>query len=348
MFANVLNSQINYTNVNKIGEYFSGCTYNYFSENDLGNAVIGQTGYMFESLEVGKLQDKMILPSFSQYGATEYTRLIGGRLINDNDIKLNRNVIMLHNVVGKFIFGDNSTLVGERIELNEVVYEVVGVLSDTPDILRIIKLFALDDGQYISSWTKIPLIMYGGSSPRIGDVLLFFDGAIRLNTLHSMQEAINNSSFENVILTTAEAQMINKSYTGTSGSGIVDISLNIVTVILCIISAIIIFISIKERAIEIAVRKSFGATTANIVAMFLSEVIVCIFTAICYAMPIATIIMTFISFSASKNLNTVVFPLNMDMYLFPLSLITLTICLISLIPLIAFSKSKIVSLLKVA
>ncbi|MDR2266908.1 MAG: ABC transporter permease [Christensenellaceae bacterium] len=347
VFANVTNSNINSSNVSKVGEYFSASSYNYFSKNDLGSAVLGQMSYLFESLEVGKLQEKMILPSFTQYGATEYTKLIGGRLVNGNDIALGRNFILVHNAIGKFVFGNGSPIVGEKIELSGIVYEVVGILNDTPDILRLIKMFNYDNVKYASSWTKIPLIIYGGKSSHVGDVLLFFDGSIKIDTLGSMQKTINNSNLENVFLTTAEYQIVNKSYSGTASSGIIDISLNIVTVILCIISTIIIFISIKERASEIAVRKSFGATTTNIVAMFLSEVVVGIFIAVCYGLPVATIIMTFISHNISKNLNTFVFPLNWDIFIFPIAVITLTICVLALIPLLVFSKSKIVNLLKV-
>lgn len=348
VFANVENSEIYYGNVDKIGAYFTGSKYNFFSENDLGDILIGQTGYSFKSLEVGKLQEKMILPSFDQYGATEYTRLIGGRLINDNDINLNHNAILVHEAIGEFIFGCESKIIGEKIDFNGDIYEVVGVLSNSPDILRMIKQFNQNDNFYISNWTKIPIVRYGGNSLKIKDVLFFFDGAISLSTLQTMQSIINNSAYENVFLTTAEEQIARKSYNGTNSSGIIDISLNIVTIILCIISTIIIFMSIKERVSEIAVRKSFGATTLDIITMFLDEILICLFLSICYSLSISTIIMVFISKSVSNNINTTIFPLNLDIYLFPMAIITLSICIISLIPLLVFGKSKIVNLLKVS
>ncbi|MDR0697526.1 MAG: ABC transporter permease [Christensenellaceae bacterium] len=346
-------SQINYKNVDTIGTYFSGCKYNFFNKYDIGVALIGQHYYTFAAVEVGKLQKKMLLPSVDQYGATEKTRLIGGRLIDENDVTLGKNSILIHKTIGKYVFGETSDLLGEKIKLydkdyNTAVYEVVGVLEDTPDIKRTVNILTRNSGLFLSNNYTLPIVLSGKYAEKVSDILLFFDGSINISTIEKMRTSLANSRFENTMITNVEEQILERNYSAPNSSEIADISLNIITVILCLTSVIIIFFSIKERASEIAVRKSFGATTYDILVMFLSEIIACIFIAICYALPISTMIMAVISKSVSARLYITIFPLNLDIFLFPIAVISLTVCVLSIIPITAFAKSKIVNCLKVS
>lgn len=163
-----------------------------------------------------------------------------------------------------------------------------------------------------------------------------------------MQKTIEESQFININITNAEEQILERNYTYINSSEITDISLKIVTIILCIISVIIIFFTIKGRAIEIAVRRSFGAATIDILALFLNEILVCVLIAICYSLPISVIIMVIISTIVSNQLFNIIFPLNFQMFIVPITIILITVCLLAIVPIVIYTKSKIVNCLKVS
>ncbi|MDR2266857.1 MAG: ABC transporter permease [Christensenellaceae bacterium] len=351
VMMNVWNAEIDYANVDDVGTIFSGCEYNFFSRYETGQIRIGQRYYSVGAIEVGKIQDKMTLPSIDQDGATEMTHLIEGRIIMESDIIQQKNAILIHKSVGKFIFGDDSKLLGEKMQLvatsdPDAVYEVVGVLADTPDIQRTMQIMT-QSYNFSDRYYKLPIVLSGAKCKRVSDVLLFFEHTISSNTLISMQNSLVYSPYENIFMTNREEEILRKSYSTPYNSSIYDIALNLVTVILSLTSVIIIFLSIKSRATEIAIRKSFGATTYDILAMLLKEIVACILISICYALPISTLIMAAVSAHVSNLLYVTVFPLSFDMFLYPIAVISLAVCILSIIPITIYSKSKIVNCLKV-
>ena len=340
---------LNSSNVSKIGKLWPCKTYNYFNESQFGKLYFGAGEYSVNALSVGFFDKNMILPSFDQYGATERVSLIDGYLpvFNENT---EDDYIFLHKSVKNIIFGENENAIGKQIRFyfdNEYhIFKVAGILSDTLDVLRIID--KMNKRYLVSSIYRniLPIVHVSRSLSHVSKMLLFFDEDISLTSLDKMRVQLTNSSFRELSITSLEEQIDTKIIYIDANDRILKVILNIVTVVLCSISVLLIFISIKRRKVEIGIRKSLGASTLDLIAMFLSEIIYCFVIATLYSIPISSFIMLLISIIIRKEVFTLVFPITFSCFAVPICLIFLVIIFSSLITTFYFSNRKISICLK--
>ena len=111
-------------------KYTFGITYN--------NSIVDDDGKILLSCSIDG-----IIEGFQNYPRTsvdikdslEYSSIMYGRYINENDCLIGNPVMNIHNSFAKLLFRDNP--LGKTIKLNNgQEYEIVGVLNDTPDVLR--------------------------------------------------------------------------------------------------------------------------------------------------------------------------------------------------------------------
>ena len=340
-------SKITKNQVGDLGGMFKDTTYNAFSAETSGFVVLGSEYYGLNVVGIYNISNNMVFPSIERMGATENTSLIEGRLPSNADYELGRNTLIMHQSVANFIFGDETSPIGKKILINNQEYTVVGILSDSPDITRLIKQ-AKDtyEKDVIESFT-FPVFTYMKQDSIVSEVFLFFPGEINKSGLDKVRETLKNSGYENIYATAYFDQKEQCLEDQSNNEQLIQIILKIITAIMCFVSLMVIFFSIKERSAEIAIRKTFGATTVSIVSMFLCEIVVCVFVAVSYALPISLFTLVIISSFISAPLGVRILPLNFSIFAIPTILVCNVICIGSLIPLILYSRCKIVDGLKV-
>ena len=205
-----------------------------------------------------------------EYMFIENNMVTQGRYINQNDIQNTTKVAVIGKVVEEQLFGEINPL-GEYINLNGILFKVVGVFTD-------------DEGDNEESVIYIPIstaqFLYGNN-----DFVDFFhltynpdlnsDKALVLGTditkklkerfqvAKTDQRAIR---LQNLAQATKQVDMM------TSGLTVIILVIGFGTLIAGIvgISNIMIFI-VKERTKEIGIRKALGASPRSIVSIILIE-----------------------------------------------------------------------------
>lgn len=340
-------SKITKNQVKDLGGTFKNTAYNAFSAETSGFVILGSEYYGINVVGIYNLSNNMVFPSIERLGATENVSLIEGRLPSKTDYELGRNTLLIHQSVASFIFGDQSSPVGKKILINNQEYTVVGILSDSPDVIRLIKQVKDTYKEDVIKSFTFPFYTYMKQDSIVSEVFLFFPGDINKSGLESIRETLKEKGYENIYATAYFDQKEQCLEDQSNNEQLIQIILKIITIIMCFVSLLVIFFSIKERSAEIAIRKTFGARTITIVAMFLCEIIVCVLVAISYALPVSLFTMLIISSFISAPLGVRILPLHFSIFAIPTIMIANVICIGSLIPLILHSRCKIVDGLKV-
>jgi putative ABC transport system permease protein len=222
------------------------------------------------------------IPSIDLDDSIETTRLIYGRTFNNDDRILKRNVIIIHEGFAKLIFGDTNPL-GQYVITNSITYAsyindnaklmVVGVLADTPDVLRTLDMF---NKHYENNNDKdLPSIPFyipcrdtiNLDSP--SDLIITFREA-------------NKKAIESAYLTLTSQFNCRKVYTRDSVfAEIADYTKEVVEIVNLIVLvmlfttgislSIILTFSFKERLPEIGIKKALGGSDGQILFQFFLE-----------------------------------------------------------------------------
>lgn len=341
------NSKLKKKDVVDLGTIFKQTSYNAFSEKLGGTILLGEMAYNINIIEVYNFSNRMVLPSVERFGATERTAIIDGRLPSKNDYELDRNAVMIHRAIASFIFGECSSYFGKKILVNNEDFIIVGIMEDSPDIIRLVNKAKAGYGKTNATLLTLPIFAVMTQESYLSEVFLFFPEPVGQAGLEFVRQALIDKGYEGIYTTNLLEQKQQRISELSNSEQLIEIVLNVITAVMCLVSILIIFFSVKERAAEIAIRKTFGATTLSIISMFLIEVLVCIFVAVSYALPITLLVIIIISSNISVLLGIRILPLNLIIFAMPITLVSTVICGGALIPLIRYSKCKIVDGLKV-
>lgn len=332
----------------KIGNLYEDAVYNAFSSIAKDSIIVDDEKVNFTVTGITFINDNMTIPSCERAGAVEETSIIAGRNITNSDVSLGRKVVLINECVATCLYFDVEAALNQKIKLSGVEYTVVGILSDTPDMKRMMSNAKSYYEQGRGDMINFPVYTYCLGSNKIDTVLLFFEGDIDNDGLKFIRSSLGENGFSSISVTSAIEQSEILRASSRQETKIIQLILTIVTIIMCVASLIVIFFSIKERAFEIAIRKSVGATSFQIVTMILFEIILCLMIAIIYSVPLSFFIMVGISAFVEKIVAIYLFPFSVTVFILPILIITLAISVVSVIPTLIFSKSKIVNSLKVS
>lgn len=254
-----------------------------------------------------------ILPVVNDDGATMpvEVELLEGRFFVSQDIFENRAVVVVDELtaeilspgescVGKtFTFGSSVGGMSIGYEDNTrkpVTVTVIGVVknSNQSEVRRMTALKEKQNGEEnifinVSVYCPISTLTKLFSDSTIYSKYLYcFEDQHQFNEFHAYVDEIRAASErigESIEVTTKES-LANELESRLSHTKMV---LNLITLVLCIISAIsimgIVFFSIKERIPEIGIRRAFGASKTDIAFQLILEMIIIAFAASAAAVP---------------------------------------------------------------
>ena len=202
----------------------------------------------------------------------EKTQLIAGRYINGADIENKRKVSVIGKQVKQHLFGDQPAL-GERLLINDISYQVVGVFTD-------------EGGRSEEETIYLPVstaqLVYGGESRihqilfTVGEASYEESKAAEVKTRSLFAERYQFSPEDNravrIYNNLDEYKKITdlfywvRVFVAVVGAG------TVLTGILAVSNIMV--ISVSERRREIGIRKALGATPASITRLVVTESII--------------------------------------------------------------------------
>lgn len=208
-----------------------------------------------------------------EYGAMTGEEMLHGRYINILDIRMKRKSAVVDENISRVLF-DNGNPVGKTIMLNNIPYKIVGVLKT----------------ESFSSWPNIhiPLttgqLIYSGGDEKLNRATFVFQDNITEKDIpvfeRNLRERMslkygfspddmsvfyiwNNMENYKSVMTVFRALslFIWMIGIGTLMAGVVGV-------------ANIMLVTVRERTLEIGIRKALGASPRSVVAMILAESVV--------------------------------------------------------------------------
>ena len=199
--------------------------------------------------------------------------VLDGRYLSPADIKENRNVA----VIGKMVHRDlikNGNPIGKELDINGTIFKVIGVFSD-------------NQGDWAERSISIPITtmqQLKKSSDTISEISLTYNMELSPDEAIQFGEELKNQLQERKKVSPEDEQAIwvfNNAENTKNGTMFLSVIIIIVgfigigTLVAGIIgiSNIMVYV-VKERTLEIGIRKAIGARPISIVVLILQESIV--------------------------------------------------------------------------
>ena len=202
-------------------------------------------------------------------------KMKSGRFFNADDQMLRRHVVVIGKTVQTNLFGEGVNPVGERIKINRIEFEVIGLLESKGS-----SGFRDDDSVALLPLTTMRDTLAGGSSLNQLRVQ-----ATSSKTTTDAQNTVTNvlaaRNGRNPNATDKGFQVLNASAliaSSTSTSKTLTVLLGAVAAISLLVGGIgimnIMLVTVTERTREIGIRKAVGAQKGAILGQFLMESVV--------------------------------------------------------------------------
>jgi putative ABC transport system permease protein len=217
------------------------------------------------------LADVEISGSTPELSLMTDTRLLEGRLINQNDVEHRRRVAFVGMEIKKQLFSAIDPI-GKEIAIAGVPYEIVGVAEEKGSFL----------GQNLDNFVDIPLTTFEKQFGRRRSVDLFVQ-AQAVATMNVTQDEVRSilrarrhdryhdkDSFQ--LLTSESFMSLYRNLTSTVFVAMIGIA-SISLVVGGIVIMNIMMVSVTERTREIGIRKAIGARRSSIMVQFLIEAV---------------------------------------------------------------------------
>jgi putative ABC transport system permease protein len=192
-----------------------------------------------------------------------------GRIITQNDVERSRRVIVLGNKPAKDLFGEDANPVGKTLTLNEVQFEIVGVLASKGGGGA---MGSADD------FAAIPLTTAMRQFDSDRPFMLFVEAtdSDRVTQAKEDTERILSRRLKDDEFTVLESTQLLA--TITQFLSIITAALGGIAGISLLVGGIgimnIMLVSVTERTREIGLRKAVGATPRDIMMQFLIESVI--------------------------------------------------------------------------
>ncbi len=201
----------------------------------------------------------------------------GGRWLNDLDLKLNRRVVFLGNRLRDFLFGDNASVIGKYVYIDETPFLVIGVMkqktqnSSYSQRDRDRAFIPMTTFKSIFGYRYVSNFVYQVGDPQIAK-------SVKQQVYATLGKKFkfdpNDKETLGIWDTTNFDEFVDNFSLGF------NLFMGIIGVITLIVGGIglanIMYVIVQERTREIGIRRSVGAKGRNIFGQFIFEAFVVI------------------------------------------------------------------------
>lgn len=219
--------------------------------------------------ETGSYQMQGISPD---HMFIERTQIDKGRYINEGDIRNKSKVVVIGKVIVNELFKDEDP-VGKQIELNGLIFNIIGVFSDDGN--------EREENRFYAPYTTMQRLY--GNNDKIRQIALTYDPSFTLTQAINFSNNIEEIMKRRLIISPDDQGAIYFNNNAEAFSDIATFSnflkiIAVAVVILILIAGIvaignIMVFTVKERTKEIGVRKAMGARPKDIISLILIEAV---------------------------------------------------------------------------
>lgn len=274
-----------------------------------------------------------VQPWYPKNDVVQKIEVVKGRMINDIDQSLRRNVCVIGEGAMKNVYGKDVDPCGEKIVLNGIAFKVVGVVKNPSEIS-----FGTNP-----TWSLfMPEKVYTNSFQTIYDIdAIHIQITDRVNTVQ-IKEEISNIIKKNhniapddkTALSVASVETIAKiGESFTKGINFLVWLVGIGTLIAGVIGVSnIMIVSVKERTSEIGIRRAIGAKPSEIIGQILAESVIITLVAGMIGMMLGVFILNVLDMSIGKGDGTSGFIISLPLGLLIVFIISILGLVAGLLP----------------
>lgn len=264
----------------------------------------------------------------------EKTALIAGRNFNNDDFLLNRSVVIIHNSVAQMLFSDGNVL-GKKIRVDATSYTVVGVIKDTPDVKRIVK--DIDNGANRALPLYVPCFMeYYNYAICLAPEEVTQDYAAKL--VKYIEEKNLGTYLSSYTMELHNKELSENMRDAKAG---LNVLLAVMYVICTIFILAIMLFFVKERVVEIGIRKAVGAQPKDITFQFMFEMFIISLVSSIVGTIIGTFLGLMISYLLTASIGMISIQIQLSSIFLPILVSVLIALLAGFIPSVIASKLTI-------
>jgi putative ABC transport system permease protein len=201
----------------------------------------------------------------------EQTKMLSGRFLNWDDIEEKRKVVVVGQPVAEFLY-ETTDVIGRWININDIVFQIVGVFTDDGD-----------EGETEKLYVPISTAQAAFNGADRVNMLMFTVGDADIEESQALAQAARSALAEAHHFSSSDPQALrvrnNVEQYQTIMQVFAMISIFVSAMAGCTILAGIVGISnimmivVRERTREIGLRKALGATPFSIVSSIVQEAV---------------------------------------------------------------------------
>lgn len=193
------------------------------------------------------------VPSLDVDDSLEQPQLISGRNFTESDYLIGNHVVHLYEATAQLLFGLENPI-GQTIYIDGEDYVVVGLLQNTPDIIRVYANELTDPIQIY-----VPIELFPETTVYSKAILNF-----PLNTTTSIDRMVKDFFNANGISTTYNDVQYKIHIEMESTLALIDMILILLLILSSISIMVIMVFGIKERVFEFGIKRAVGASDGDI------------------------------------------------------------------------------------
>ena len=271
------------------------------------------------------------LKSHDTNDSLEVTKLIAGRDFDFNDYFETKKTIHIHQAYAELLFGTGNAL-GKVLTIGSKGYIIVGILKDTPDVLRNVK--NLSTSSLVIYMPNTTFLSFYSDHNMKSHGIIRFDG-------------VDISSIKESNLITKDSITNRMSADRNSSKQFIELVTIGITIVSVMIIMITMFFNIKERVFEIGIRRAVGATKDDIRFQFLLEGTIYGFVGSIIGILLGQLFGFIICVIDMANTNIFMYQINLSSFVYPFTLSVVSVMAASIIPSVVASNTNIIECLKV-
>lgn len=279
--------------------------------------------------------------SVDKSDSLEFSNLKQGRYITHADLIMGNNVLNIHESFANLLFEGNP--LGQSLTINNVDFVVVGILYDTPDVLRTIKMLEKDKEASIALYAPISSVKNNGMATNADYyVVSRFDDV-------DVSELRNNLQSSNLTITVSESNFVHDRIIDENSDLGMMLNLLLIAIVFisCIIIMITMFFNMKERIFEFGIKMAIGAKKNDIAFSIIVEAFIYSLFGIAIGLVLGLVTSLFFSLAMVDIDGIFIWKITGKNILVSILLPLEAVLIFSLIPALITSSKNIIECLKV-